>query len=1064
MSRDPYKGRAKKVLKMGRDGLVEQDLVTGEEHRVSQRLADASFDRGRSGEQTAGRRAAQRPEDDAGDRKRYKQRAIIYQTAAEAAKATPAGPPEDSWTPEPTAPSMRMAADAPMIAAPAAETAPPPAPDQARSRRRRRKERKKAKKQRQITQFTPDAARADGEKPTLEPEPPLLHTTNDVPIRPPEDGGPDTERRGRLKEESGRLRTDREQDLEQNAGADDAAAKKAAQRRQIRRYAKDAAVDTPVGTAPRPPTRLHDDGGGRFHFEDTSAVVAAMPAMERTGDARKSVKRRQIMELSPDAAKPEHFTKPTEVQAAGQSSQQSPAVGSTQDAETAAAPADQLYTRRRDEKSTGPASQPGRSRLRFEDAPPTAEPSSGGTAKGAGPATSESAPSRGYQRAARKVERAEERVEQAREKLPIKRRLTMEREVDGSTGKPRHRLHFETEVQPEYVKPSLPSQAGQAVRTAAVMKLHSKVHESERDNVAVEAAHRSELVAEQGAGRVLRWNRQRRRSKPYRALRQAERQAATARADLAWEAALRDTPELQQKSALMKWVQKQKLKRKYAQAAHEAKQTAQFTQNVLTATGKIARIAAQYAAAHRSLLAIVALLAMVVVFFSAGMTSCTAMLSGFQSSYISASYMADEQEICDSDLYYTEMETDLQLDIDRTESTYPGYDEYRYNIGAISYDPYELMGYLSTAFNAFTFDEVMAEIERLFGEQYTLTRETIVETRYDGGGDPYDWRVLQTTLTVKPLSEIITGSLTPGEQMDRYSIYQETRGNRQAFGNPFDFPWLSYVSSGYGYRVHPITGVKDLHRGVDIAAAEGTPIRAIHDGYVVSAGDAGSYGLCVMLEDDKGYQSRYAHCSSISVSVDQEVARGDVIAAVGSTGDSTGPHLHLEVLQNGEYLNPYYFVDTGDSGRAGGTLPGEPGGPVIPDYSGEPMGDGTFAAMLAEAEKYLGYPYVWGGSSPSTSFDCSGFVCWVINQSGVGDVGRVGAQALYNLCTPVSMDDAEPGDLIFFTKTYSAPNPVSHVGIYVGNGQMIHCGDPISYANINSSYWQEHFYGFGRLS
>ena len=261
----------------------------------------------------------------------------------------------------------------------------------------------------------------------------------------------------------------------------------------------------------------------------------------------------------------------------------------------------------------------------------------------------------------------------------------------------------------------------------------------------------------------------------------------------------------------------------------------------------------------------------------------------------------------------------------------------------------------------------------------------------------------------------------------------------------------------------PRTGVKNLHRGVDIAVAHGTPIRAIQDGRVVSAGDAGGYGLCVVIEDENGYQSRYAHCSSISVTVGQEVTRGDVIAAVGSTGQSTGPHLHLEVMHNGEYLNPYYFVDTGDDGT-GSVIPGTPGGVVIPDYPGEPPTDETFAAMLAETEKYLGYPYVWGGSSPSTSFDCSGFVFWVINHSG-WNVGRLGAQGLYDICTPVSAANAKPGDLIFFWHTYSAPNPngVTHVGIYVGNGQMIHCGNPISYANINSNYWTEHFYSFGRL-
>ena len=131
------------------------------------------------------------------------------------------------------------------------------------------------------------------------------------------------------------------------------------------------------------------------------------------------------------------------------------------------------------------------------------------------------------------------------------------------------------------------------------------------------------------------------------------------------------------------------------------------------------------------------------------------------------------------------------------------------------------------------------------------------------------------------------------------------------------------------------------------------------------------------------------------------------------------------------------------------------------DIPPEALDDEVFAAIIKEAEKYLGYPYVWGGSSPSTSFDCSGFVSWVINHSG-WDVGRLGAQGLCNICTPVSSANVKPGDLVFFTRTYDTPG-VSHVGIYVGNNMMIHCGDPISYANLNSNYWQSHFYRYGRL-
>ena len=135
--------------------------------------------------------------------------------------------------------------------------------------------------------------------------------------------------------------------------------------------------------------------------------------------------------------------------------------------------------------------------------------------------------------------------------------------------------------------------------------------------------------------------------------------------------------------------------------------------------------------------------------------------------------------------------------------------------------------------------------------------------------------------------------------------------------------------------------------------------------------------------------------------------------------------------------------------------------PTYYDIPPEALEDETFAAIIAEAEKYLGYPYVWGGSNPNTSFDCSGYVSWVINHSG-WNVGRLGAQGLCNICTPVTGAQARPGDLIFFKGTYDTPG-VSHVGIYVGNGMMIHCGNPISYANVNTTYWQKHFYAYGRL-
>ena len=159
----------------------------------------------------------------------------------------------------------------------------------------------------------------------------------------------------------------------------------------------------------------------------------------------------------------------------------------------------------------------------------------------------------------------------------------------------------------------------------------------------------------------------------------------------------------------------------------------------------------------------------------------------------------------------------------------------------------------------------------------------------------------------------------------------------------------------------------------------------------------------------------------------------------------------MELIKDGKYLNPLFFALTNDFGE----MP-EQSANAYPAY-----GDEVFQRIMAEATKYIGYPYVFGGSSPSTSFDCSGYVCWVYRESGVYDMGRIGATGIYNLCARVT--HPVPGDLVFFTGTYSTTSPITHVGIYVGDGKMLHCGSPIGYADLNSNYWQSHFVSYGRL-
>jgi cell wall-associated NlpC family hydrolase len=480
---------------------------------------------------------------------------------------------------------------------------------------------------------------------------------------------------------------------------------------------------------------------------------------------------------------------------------------------------------------------------------------------------------------------------------------------------------------------------------------------------------------------------------------------------------------------------------------------------------------------HPALMAALAVLLLLVFIIISAFSSCSNMGISGVGSVIASSYLAEDEAIDDAELVYTEWETDIQIRARSAASTHPGYDEYRYSIGDVSHDPFELMAYLTAVYQDFTQTEADAGLRDIFSRQYSLTYvpETEVRQRTETRVDPntgevtqvtvsYEWHILNVRLAANSFTDIVYSQMD-AEQRQIFDVLMVSKGNRQYVENVLGFNWLPYVSEYYGYRLNPQTGAKEYSNGIDIAAPSGTNILAGHDGTVISAGDSGGYGLTVMIKGKtpSGGEliTRYSHCSQLLVTAGQSVAKGDVIAKVGSTGSGAGPRLYLEVIADGLHLNPLYFADTGDDGSSY-TPPGSPGGPDIPAYPGAPMTDERFAAIMEEAKKHLGKPYVFGASGPS-SFDCSGFVCYVLNHSGVKDVGRTSAQGLYNLCTPVSADNAKPGDLIFFKGTYSTSSTVTHVGIYIGNGMMINAGDPVKYADITTSYWQQHFYAFARI-
>ena len=680
--------------------------------------------------------------------------------------------------------------------------------------------------------------------------------------------------------------------------------------------------------------------------------------------------------------------------------------------------------------------------------------------------------------ARRKAERTTEKLEQAEERLPARRKLRMETVSDPETGKAKKRLRFEKEVKSQraHVNGPVPMRPVKAGANMTVGYAHKKIYQAENENVGIKAAHRTELVSESG----LRMAYHRHKTAPYRRVAKLQQKSTSANARLAYRQALHDNPELKKNFLARMW-QKQKIKRRYAKAAREAQKTGKRAKGAAVTTEKIAAGVVNAVKRHPVICGIVLLLLLVFFLIASLLSSFSNIGTGGLGSLAASTYLADDADINNAELIYTEWETDLQMQINRVESDRPGYDEYRYNIGPIEHDPYVLMGYLTSVYQDFTYAQVEGVLQQLFNGQYSLSFSEETEIRYrtetsidpETGEEteeevPYEWHILNVTLTSMPLENLVVSRMD-ADQKEICEILLQTKGNRQYVENVFGTNWLPYVTSYYGYRVHPVSGEKNYHTGVDIGMPQGTEISAGHDGTVTLAGNAGGYGLCVAIEGEayEGHSltTKYGHCSQILVSAGQEVKAGDVIAKVGSTGNSTGPHLHLEVLVDGQYLNPLYFADTGDTSERHLPAAGAGGGGNYFDYDVPPeaLADEKFAAMLAEAEKYLGYPYVWGGASPSTSFDCSGYVSWVVNHCGVGwDFGRLTADGLLGVCTPVSSADARPGDLIFFQGTYNTSG-ASHVGIYVGNGMMIHCGDPISYANINTSYWQQHFYTFGRL-
>ena len=663
------------------------------------------------------------------------------------------------------------------------------------------------------------------------------------------------------------------------------------------------------------------------------------------------------------------------------------------------------------------------------------------------------------------VDKTVGKLDKAKNNLPAKRKLRVERTFDEESGKSKTYLTFDKEVisQKEHLKGYLPLRPVKFAANTAIAKAHMKIFQVEDENVGVKAAHKVELTGEAALRSALRH----RKLAPYKKVAKLERKLSKRSAKLSYQRALHENPKLKKNPIARMW-QKRKIKRQHAKALRESQKAVVRAKKAGSLLTRAARSAAMLVKRNPKVIIALVVLFLVVNIIS----SLFGMLSSVGGSGVAAifatTYLSEESEIEAVSLAYNRWEMDLLMEIQNAGQNHPGFDKYRFNTGEISHCPFELIAYLTATHFIFTLDDIETKLRALFDEQYQLSFTPSIKTRFryvediNGGMIRvyYDWNVMTVTLTALNFTDLIHSRMN-AEQRLHFDLLMQTRGQRQIVANPFGFGWQPFITSEYGYRIHPITGVRDLHRGIDIGVPTGTPILAGFDGTVIFAGESGGYGNVVIIQGDNGLEARYAHMDTLGVNAGQNVYMGDVIGTVGSTGSSTGPHLHMEILRNGQFLNPIFFTDMGSF-----DLSSPPS--IFPNNNSPrlPMGEGTFEDLLMIAESVLGAPYVWGGSGPNV-FDCSGLVVWLFNQAGIADVPRTTAQGLFNLSSPVSVNDVMPGDLIFFHSTFSSPRTVTHVGIYVGNGRMLHTGSNpagVEFVSINTPFWQRHFFAFGRLS
>lgn len=602
---------------------------------------------------------------------------------------------------------------------------------------------------------------------------------------------------------------------------------------------------------------------------------------------------------------------------------------------------------------------------------------------------------------------------------------------------------------------------GKQITSTALSAVHEtlreKGNESSDGNYALEAASQGELLTYSSSQRLRarstyemngrhtsRRLRQETKDTPESKLKEKETVESRLKEKTAEKTLEAKKEETEEKIKKVKhfW-QKRKYKEAYA-AAKEGKKTAESIKVLETVTVKARKAAQEIFRRNASLLISICVMGVLFGLMATSMSSCAALIQGSGTTVIGTTYAATDEEIYAVENVYSALEQALNAQINSLESQHEGYGEYRYQIDEISHNPYHLISYFTTKYGAFTYEQVKEELEQIFREQYGLATESQQET-------------VTETKTVR-VGESIGQVVTSG-YCNCSLCCGVWAGGPTASGA---YPTSNHTIAVDAYHPFLPMGTHVVMNGIEYVVEDtgafyqyGVQFDVYYDDHNV-AENHGHQTWDAYIADSNG-------TNEVQVTTTQEINRLSIILSnynldLVLRNRLTSDELKRYDLYNTTYGNRDYLFDLntlpiyGSGGGFGYTIPAEA------------LSDQKFANMIHEAEKYLGYPYVWGGSTPSTSFDCSGFVSWVLNNCGNGwNVGRDTADGLRSYCAYVSPSQAKPGDIIFFQGTYNTPG-ASHVGIYVGNGMMIHCGNPIQYASIETPYWQQHFMAFGRLN